>query len=85
MLRIHSPNVVVYDIAPPYDRNWDLLQHLQHSILKDCPMVLTSTNPSRVKEMVGANETIYEIVGKPYDLDQIVSAARAGSRPRALR
>lgn len=79
MLRMHSPNVVVYDIAPPYDRNWDLFQHLQRSVLKACPIVLTSTNPARLKEMVGANGTVYEIVGKPYDLDKIVQAAKAAA------
>jgi DNA-binding NtrC family response regulator len=82
MLRIHEPNVVLYDIAPPYDRNWDLFQNLQRTILKDCPVVLTATNPARVREMVGANDTIYEIVGKPYDLDKIVRAAKEAAGQR---
>ncbi len=82
MIRIHAPDVVVYDIAPPYDRNWDLFGNLQRTILKDCPVVLTSTNPARVREMIGANDTIYEIVGKPYDLGKIVQAAKQAAGQR---
>ena len=28
VVRQHDPNVIVYDIAPPYDANWTLFQHL---------------------------------------------------------
>ena len=44
-----SPSVAercVHDIALPYDRNWDLFQRLQQPILKGCPIVLTSTDPT---------------------------------------
>ena len=74
-MRQHHPNVVVYDIAPPYDGNWQLLLHLRSTpALKHLPFVLTSTNASYVQRLAQSDERIYEVIGKPYDLEQIVQA-----------
>ena len=32
-LRVHRPAAIVYDIAPPYERNWAYLQHLRSTAL----------------------------------------------------
>ena len=78
----HRPAVIVYDLAPPYDRNWRLLNHLRElPELAGQRFVLTSTNPARVKEIVGTDENILEIVGKPFDLDQLIAAIRAAVDP----
>ena len=81
-LRQHKPDVIVYDIAPPYDANWRLFQHLSsHTPMHGCEIVLTSTNAARVTELVGRTRRIFEIVGKPYDLEQLgdlVTRAAAG-------
>jgi hypothetical protein len=37
--------------------------------------VLTTTNVRHVRQLAG-NEELHEIVGKPYDLDEIVGAVR---------
>jgi DNA-binding NtrC family response regulator len=84
-LRQHNPNVIVYDIAPPYEPNWRLFQHVcQTPSMRDCHIVLTSTNAARVAEMVGTNRRIYEIVGKPVDLDQLVNAVRDAAHARPV-
>jgi CheY-like chemotaxis protein len=84
-LRQHRPDVIVYDIAPPYDANWRLFEHLsRHTPMHDCEIVLTSTNAARLSELVGRNRRIYEIVGKPYDLDQIVTAVREAAHARPV-
>jgi CheY-like chemotaxis protein len=73
----HRPEVVLYDIAPPYERQWAFLNHMRRiPILQDIPFVLTSTNSARVRELAKADEKIYEIIGKPYDLQDILTAVK---------
>jgi DNA-binding NarL/FixJ family response regulator len=75
----HDPQVVIYDLAPPYDKSWTFLQHIRHHpSMKDRSFVLTSTHPQRVLEVAkeAKDESIHEIIGKPYDLSEIVSAVK---------
>jgi CheY-like chemotaxis protein len=77
----HDPAVIVYDIAPPYDRNWVFLEHLRgRPPLLGRRFVIMTTNVARVREAVGPAEHIHEIVGKPFDLDQIVTAVQKAAR-----
>ena len=84
-LRTHQPNVIVYDIAPPYERNWDILQNLRRTVLQNYQFVLTSVNRAHVEALVGKDERIYEVVGKPHDLDAIVRAVKEAVRSRPTR
>lgn len=84
-LRTHEPRVILYDIAPPYERNWQLLQHLRQTVLSGYRFVLTTTNPSRVEPLVGRDEQVYEVVDKEGDLDAILRATREALRARATR
>ena len=74
----HNPRVVIYDLPPPYDRSWLFLEHLRTlPSMQGRQLVLTSTNPARVHEVVArANEPILEIIGKPYDMQLIVDAVK---------
>jgi CheY-like chemotaxis protein len=79
-IRQHRPDVIVYDIAPPYDRNWALFQHLRAAeAIRTIPVVLTTTNEQSVRAFVSDVPEIHELVGKPYDLDQILQAVRAAT------
>ena len=79
----HQPNVIVYDLVPPYDRSWNYLDLLRDSEpLRGRPFVLTSVNAARAKEVVGESEMVYEIVGKPLDLDVVVQAVKEASKVR---
>jgi CheY-like chemotaxis protein len=81
-VRQHRPDVIVYDIPPPYDRQWAFLNHMRRlPALQNVPFVVTTTNAARLHELVGTDERIYEIVGKPYDLDDILTAVRSCTKP----
>jgi CheY-like chemotaxis protein len=72
----HTPAVILYDISPPYDANWRFLRLVRSSeSLKKHQFVLTTTNKPALEQLVGQTEAL-EIIGKPYDLRQVVDAVR---------
>ena len=81
-MRQHQPRVIVYDIAVPYEQNWRLYEHMRDTpACAGASFVLTTTNVKHVRQLVG-DEQLHEIIGKPYDLDEILGAVRqAGADP----
>ena len=83
-LETHDPRIFVWDIGIPYEENWrfvHLLMDGEH--MKGRRVVLTTTNKRALDALVGRTDTI-EIIGKPYDLDQVVKAVKkaAGLSPQ---
>ena len=73
----HDPQVILYDLVPPYDRSWRFLEHVRDSpSMRGRRFIITSTNAARAKEIIGTAEHVYEIIGKPYDIDEIVNATK---------
>ena len=83
----HQPRVVIYDIAPPYETNWHLFQHIRSMpVMAKVQFVLTSTNSRQVEQYAqGQQNRIYEIVGKPFDLGEIVQAVKEALRAHPTR
>jgi DNA-binding response OmpR family regulator len=80
-LRTCNPAVVIFDISPPYVENWAFFKTMRDSIgMEKRGLVLTTTNKLRLDEIIGNDSNAIEIVGKPYDLQQICDAIE-----RALR
>jgi DNA-binding response OmpR family regulator len=77
----HNPDVVIFDISPPYQENWDFFKTLcDTQAMEGRGLVLTTTNKARLDETAGFDSKAFEIVGKPYDLDQIKAAIHEALR-----
>src|SRR5262245_62109375 len=75
----HVPTVIVYDISPPYDANWNFLRLIRSSeVVQGRPFIITTTNKPVLDSLVGPTEAI-EIIGKPYDLDAVIAAVRSAA------
>ena len=76
----HDPRVIVFDLVPPYDRSWRFVEHLKSAPrMKGRAFVLTSTNAKRAEDLSRGATDIHEILGKPYDLDEVVRAVRGAA------
>jgi DNA-binding NarL/FixJ family response regulator len=85
VLAQHDPVVIVYDVVMPYDRNWRFLQHLRETTFTGRRFVLTTPNEKGVKELVGKDDTVYEVLDGGGDVDVIVQAVREAARARPTR
>jgi DNA-binding response OmpR family regulator len=73
-LREKDPAVVILDIAPPYEVNWAFYRMAREMVqAKERPFILTTTNKAALDSIVGPTEAI-EIIGKPFDLEEIGQA-----------
>jgi hypothetical protein len=74
----HNPEVVVFDISPPYDENWTYFKKMRDDqVMQGRGAVLTTTNKRRLDEMLGADSHALEVVGQPADLTEIKAAIGA--------
>lgn len=72
----YKPKVIIYDIAPPYEENWRFFQLVKDAKeVEGCQFVLTTTNKAALEKFVGETDAI-EIIGKPFDLNEIVIAVK---------
>ena len=71
-LQQHRPQVCVYAVSVPYRESWADFQALAQA-LPGCAWVLTTTNKRALDDLVGPSNAI-EIIGKPYDIEQLTAA-----------
>ena len=82
VLAQHDPQVIVYDVIFPYERNWRFFQHLRETSFRNRRFVLTTPNADGVRRLVGKDERVYEIIDDRADTDAIVQAVREAARAR---
>jgi DNA-binding NtrC family response regulator len=79
----HRPDAIIWDIAPPYERNWHFYKLVRElRSLEQCAMVVTTTHLQHLRELTGDTVEAIEIVGKPYDLQAIVDAVERALEER---
>jgi DNA-binding response OmpR family regulator len=72
----HRPDVIVFDVSFPYDHNWARFCEFRRAdVVREIPIVLTTTNRHALEEIVGMTEAM-EVIGKPYDLDELANRVR---------
>jgi DNA-binding response OmpR family regulator len=77
----HNPEVVIFDLSPPYDENWRFFKTMRDAnTMKGRGMVLTTTNKARLDEVLGEDSHALEVVGRAKDLQQIDAAIKAETR-----
>ena len=69
----HNPDVVVWDISPPYQGNWNFFQLVRSSSALDGRgVVLTTTHKGHLDALTAGDSGALEIVGKPVDIAELV-------------
>ena len=81
----HAPDVIVWDIAPPYERQWNFFQHMKARVPGKHKFVLTTTNAKEVQKVAGASQHVHEIVGRSDDLGELVRSVKEAIRERPTR
>jgi hypothetical protein len=74
----YEPQVVIFDIDAPFEENWHLFGTLLHDkAMEGRGVVLTTTNKQLLDKTIGESSRVLELVGKPYDLNEIKLAIEA--------
>lgn len=82
----HDPQVIIYDVSPPYPENWERFQVAREvEVFKGRRVMLTTTDPQALEKLVGPTDA-FPIFSKPFELDALLRAVRdavRGSDPQA--
>ena len=77
-IKVHDPDVIVYDLPRPYENHWNFLRLMKETTsLKDRLWILTTTDKEALEAAVGASDVVEIIVGQPYGADDVVEAVHA--------
>jgi hypothetical protein len=77
----HNPEVVIFDLSPPYGENWIFFKTMRDAdTMKGRGVVLTTTNKNRLDEVLGEDSHALEVVGRSRDLHEIDAAIKSETR-----
>jgi CheY-like chemotaxis protein len=84
-LNEHQPSAMIYDLAPPYQENWNFLQLVQQiPDVAAIPTVLTTVNKAALDHTVGRTEA-FEILGTRDNLAPMIERVNQVVRHTRLR
>lgn len=76
ILKREDPQVILYDISIPYKENWEFFKKIKETKeARGINFILTTTNKRALESFVGEVQAI-EIIGKPFDVEEIIRVAR---------
>ena len=71
-LEAHDPQVIIWDVPPPYDHNWAFLKLVRSSrAMEGRAVIVTTTNKPALERSVGPTDAV-EIFTKPYDVEMLI-------------
>jgi DNA-binding NtrC family response regulator len=70
-----DPNVVVFDLDPPYDRSAAIARHL-HERFPDCSFVITCADSARALKKAPWLSR-YRLFEKPYGMEDLANSVRS--------
>jgi CheY-like chemotaxis protein len=81
-LSAHNPEVVVYDIAVPYEDNWTFFQTLRKlPTAQNRRWIVTTVNKRVLDQRVGRTDAIEIQGGHADDLDPVLEAVQKLAKP----
>lgn len=82
----NNPQAILYDVAIPYEENWEYLKKIREDeVMQGRHIVITSTNKGMLDLLVGEETPAIEVVGKPFDIQEVVDAVKGEPRIRGER
>lgn len=82
-LQSHNPDVVVYDVAVPYEDNWSFLQTLrQVPTIAERNFVITTVNKRQLELRVGRTAAVEIVGGHAQDFEETLEAIRETLKAR---
>ncbi|MES2526472.1 MAG: hypothetical protein V4598_05270 [Bdellovibrionota bacterium] len=72
----HRPDLIVWDIAPPYEQNVIFLKMVRNMrVMENVKWIFTTTNKAALAKTSESIEA-HEIIGKPMDLEVIINLVK---------
>jgi CheY-like chemotaxis protein len=76
-MKDHDPDIIIYDLPPPYANQLNFLKILQNTrVLQDKKFIFTTTNKAALEKEADGKLGAIEIIGKPFDLNVLLDAVR---------
>ena len=77
----HNPEVVIFDISPPYDENWTFFTIVRDSAaMQGRGVVLTTTSKKHLDELIGEDSHALEVTSTLMDRALILQEIKAATR-----